>query len=98
MSNSDPITGQAAWYDVRVRVYPAESDADRTLPQFPAMNALPGANGAVSRVVQTYFAGRGEFLARPRAEQAATVHDDGVHAFPSGSHAPGNLSGHIGRG
>jgi len=34
LSNSDPITGQAAWYDVRVRVYPAEHDADHTLPQF----------------------------------------------------------------
>jgi anaerobic selenocysteine-containing dehydrogenase len=66
MSNSDPITGQAAWYDVRVRVYPAEGDADHTLPQFPAMDVLPGANGAVSRVVQTYFAGHGEFLARLR--------------------------------
>jgi hypothetical protein len=24
-SNSDPITGQAAWFDVRVRIYPAEA-------------------------------------------------------------------------
>ncbi len=27
ISNSDPITGQAGWYDVRVRIYPAEADA-----------------------------------------------------------------------
>ena len=66
MSNSDPITGQAAWYDVRVRVYPAEGDADHTLPQFAPMNALPGQAGVVSRIVQTYFAGRGEFAARLR--------------------------------
>lgn len=25
VSNSDPVTGQAGWYDLRVRVYPAES-------------------------------------------------------------------------
>jgi sulfite dehydrogenase (quinone) subunit SoeA len=24
LSNSDPITGQAAWYDLRVRIYKAE--------------------------------------------------------------------------
>jgi len=66
LSNSDPITGQAAWYDVRVRVYPAEHDADHTLPQFAPMNALPGETGMVSRIVQTYFAGRGEFAARLR--------------------------------
>ncbi|SAK94459.1 molybdopterin oxidoreductase [Caballeronia pedi] len=65
-SNSDPITGQAAWYDVRVRVYPAEADARHTLPQFAPMQAAPGMTGAVQRVVQTYFAGRGEFAARLR--------------------------------
>ncbi|TKC83090.1 formate dehydrogenase [Trinickia terrae] len=66
MSNSDPVTGQAAWYDVRVRVYPAEADAGHTLPQFAPMTALPGSTGAgmVERVVQAYFAGRGEFAKR----------------------------------
>jgi anaerobic selenocysteine-containing dehydrogenase len=63
-SNSDPITGQAAWYDVRVRVYPAEADADHTLPQFAPMQTLPGSTGVLHRIVQTYFAGRGEFAAR----------------------------------
>ncbi|WJF90443.1 molybdopterin oxidoreductase family protein [Paraburkholderia bonniea] len=66
LSNSDPITGQAAWYDVRVRVYPAEPEADHTLPQFAPMAALPGETGMVSRIVQTYFAGHGEFAARLR--------------------------------
>ncbi|MDR5834042.1 molybdopterin oxidoreductase family protein [Caballeronia sp. LZ034LL] len=65
-SNSDPVTGQAAWYDVRVRVYPAEADARHTLPQFPPMRPAPGMAGPVQRVVQTYFAGRGEFAARLR--------------------------------
>jgi hypothetical protein len=64
VSNSDPVTGQAAWYDVRVRIYPAEADARHTLPQFAAMPALPGSTGVISRIVQTYFAGRGEFAAR----------------------------------
>ncbi|MEM7294288.1 MAG: molybdopterin oxidoreductase family protein, partial [Pseudomonadota bacterium] len=42
-SNSDPITGQAAWYDVRVRVYKAEADeATQTWPQFDSMNTVPG--------------------------------------------------------
>jgi anaerobic selenocysteine-containing dehydrogenase len=67
LSNSDPVTGQAAWYDVRVRIYPAEADARHTLPQFAAMPALPGSNGVISRIVQTYFAGRGEFAARLRS-------------------------------
>ncbi len=34
-SNSDPITGQAGWYDVRVRIYPAEEAG--TWPEFPAL-------------------------------------------------------------
>ena len=29
-SNSDPITGQAAWYDLRVRVEKAEADEARS--------------------------------------------------------------------
>ena len=77
-SNSDPVTGQAAWYDVRVRIYPAEADADHTLPQFaPMPAAMPGmvgtgAGGMIHRIVQTYFAGRGEFAARLKAVQRKT--------------------------
>jgi len=59
VSNSDPITGQAAWFDVRVRVYPAEPDAQTTLPQFSAMTALPGTASYVKRAFQAYFAGHG---------------------------------------
>jgi len=71
ISNSDPITGQAAWYDVRVRIYPAEADADHSLPQFAPMSPLPGVvgtgpGGVLHRIVQTYFAGRGEFAQRLR--------------------------------
>jgi anaerobic selenocysteine-containing dehydrogenase len=43
VSNSDPVTGQAAWYDVRVAIRPAEADEPaQTWPQFDAMPALPG--------------------------------------------------------
>jgi anaerobic selenocysteine-containing dehydrogenase len=38
-SNSDPVTGQAGWYDVRVRITPAE--AEGVAPQFGALGAYP---------------------------------------------------------
>ena len=38
ISNSDPITGQAGWYDVRVRLRPA--DADETAETFPQVAAI----------------------------------------------------------
>jgi anaerobic selenocysteine-containing dehydrogenase len=43
VSNSDPITGQAAWYDVRVRISKCEPGAvEQTSPQFEAMKPYPG--------------------------------------------------------
>jgi anaerobic selenocysteine-containing dehydrogenase len=39
-SNSDPVTGQAGWYDVRVRIYPAEETG--TWPEFDVLHAAPG--------------------------------------------------------
>jgi anaerobic selenocysteine-containing dehydrogenase len=37
ISNSDPVTGQAGWYDVRVRIYPAGKDEPQiTSPRFAA--------------------------------------------------------------
>jgi anaerobic selenocysteine-containing dehydrogenase len=43
VSNSDPITGQAAWYDVRVRIRKAEAaEAPATSPQFAPMKSFPG--------------------------------------------------------
>ena len=44
ISNSDPITGQAGWYDVRVRIRPAEAgESLQSSPQFQAASALPQA-------------------------------------------------------
>jgi sulfite dehydrogenase (quinone) subunit SoeA len=57
MSNSDPVTGQAGWYDVRVRIRPTAADeAGETFPQVAAMRAVPGMRAA--RQVLAYFAGR----------------------------------------
>mgnify|MGYP003898222051 CR=1 FL=1 len=43
VSNSDPVTGQAAWYDVRVRIYKAGArEAEQSWPQVAAVAALPG--------------------------------------------------------
>lgn len=42
-ANSDPITGQAAWYDLRVRIRKAdETDAAESSPTFPAQLDPPG--------------------------------------------------------
>jgi anaerobic selenocysteine-containing dehydrogenase len=41
-SNSDPITGQAAWYDLHVSIEKAAPDeAGESFPQFEPMHALP---------------------------------------------------------
>jgi anaerobic selenocysteine-containing dehydrogenase len=43
MSNSDPVTGQAGWYDVRVRIYRADAaEPQRTWPEFDTVPAAPG--------------------------------------------------------
>ena len=58
ISNSDPITGQAGWYDVRVRIYPAQpEEPQETFPQIASVPAAPGVLGKAVSVL-TYFAGR----------------------------------------
>ncbi|MFZ5508793.1 MAG: molybdopterin oxidoreductase family protein [Pseudomonadota bacterium] len=57
VSNSDPITGQAGWYDVRVRIYKAEADEPQEVsPQFEPMKPLPGTQPR-RRGWLAYFAG-----------------------------------------
>jgi anaerobic selenocysteine-containing dehydrogenase len=59
VSNSDPITGQAGWYDVRVRIRPAQADEPKeTWPQYETMKPYTGsmAARAISGMVQ-FFAG-----------------------------------------
>ena len=61
LSNSDPVTGQAAWYDVRVRIYRADPAEPKTSwPQFKAVPAAPGSRQTQHRH-QAFFAGRGEW-------------------------------------
>ena len=56
ISNSDPVTGQAGWYDVRVRIYAAEENEDPfTFPQYDTMPQSPGT--PKRRSMQSYFAG-----------------------------------------
>jgi anaerobic selenocysteine-containing dehydrogenase len=58
LSNSDPVTGQAAWFDVRVKIYKAAPDEPaQTSPQFSAMKPLPGQKVQRGRWL-AFFAGR----------------------------------------
>ena len=61
LSNSDPVTGQAGWYDVRVKIYPAAADEPKeTYPQFKAGATTPGTkarNKFMSGRWLKYFAG-----------------------------------------
>jgi len=58
LSNSDPVTGQAGWYDVRVRVYKAKDDEPEiTSPQFDTLHPVPGQPQRKKWLA--YFAGRG---------------------------------------
>jgi anaerobic selenocysteine-containing dehydrogenase len=66
ISNSDPVTGQAGWYDVRVRISKAAPDeVQETWPQFAPMRAFPGMTGA-RRLWQAYVAGKAEVTGRRR--------------------------------
>ncbi|WP_455207765.1 molybdopterin oxidoreductase family protein [Kaarinaea lacus] len=56
LSNSDPVTGQAGWYDVRVRVYKAAAGEEPvTSPQFTPLQPVPGQ--AQRKKWLAYFAG-----------------------------------------
>ncbi|MCB1512624.1 MAG: hypothetical protein KDJ36_17145, partial [Hyphomicrobiaceae bacterium] len=42
-SNSDPVTGQAAWYDLRVRIEKASAaEAEQSWPQFERLRPPRG--------------------------------------------------------
>ncbi|MBY0270903.1 MAG: molybdopterin oxidoreductase family protein [Burkholderiales bacterium] len=60
-SNSDPVTGQAGWYDVRVRVSKAGADEPaETSPQFAPVPAAPGTS-KVRKLWQAFVAGKGDY-------------------------------------
>jgi sulfite dehydrogenase (quinone) subunit SoeA len=59
VSNSDPITGQAGWYDVRVRIRKAGVDEPKeSFPQFGSVPALPGRQSVPAW--RAWFAGKVE--------------------------------------
>ena len=61
LSNSDPITGQAGWFDLRVRVYKAEDgEAAQSSPQFKPLKPPPGTIKRPERFL-AYQAGQGLF-------------------------------------
>ncbi|MBK5932151.1 sulfite dehydrogenase subunit SoeA [Halochromatium salexigens] len=58
LSNSDPLTGQAAWYDVRVRIEKVEQqEGQASEPQFATMKPLPGQLNRPRQRWQAYVAG-----------------------------------------
>ncbi len=50
ITNSDPVTGQAAWYDLQVKVYPAKQGEVGTWPTFDAVKSLPDAKQSVAKL------------------------------------------------
>jgi len=42
ITNSDPVTGQAAWFDLRVKIYKAAEGETGSWPQFPELKRVPG--------------------------------------------------------
>ena len=59
LSNSDPVTGQAAWYDVRVKIYKADPTEEKeSYPQFSPAATYPGMKKQRPKWL-TYFAGKG---------------------------------------
>jgi sulfite dehydrogenase (quinone) subunit SoeA len=60
LSNSDPVTGQAAWFDLRVRVEKCEPGEEISEPQFPQLARPPGlAEGPRSNDYGARFAPHG---------------------------------------
>ncbi|WP_418314843.1 molybdopterin-dependent oxidoreductase [Piscinibacter sakaiensis] len=58
VANADPVTGQAGWYDVRVRLRRAAADEPaQASPQTSTTPEVPGLAGKAARVI-SYFAGR----------------------------------------
>jgi len=60
ISNSDPITGQAAWYDVRVKIYKAGPEEPKhSEPQFAPLPKYPGMGSVLRKL--NFLAGKGKF-------------------------------------
>lgn len=73
VTNSDPITGQAAWYDLKVKIYPA--DEEGAWPVFPMIKPLP--NAKESPDIMRYQTHTAVNLVRPMDDvlNRGSVHD-----------------------
>jgi anaerobic selenocysteine-containing dehydrogenase len=74
VTNSDPITGQAAWYDLKVKIYPAAEEG--TYPELPAIKPLPNSNA--SPKILRYQSHEAINLKRDQADvlDRGSVHDE----------------------
>jgi len=74
VTNSDPITGQAAWYDLKVKVYPAQAGETGTWPTFATIKPLP--NQAPSPDILRYHTHEPVNMVRPMDDvlQRGSVH------------------------
>ena len=45
ITNSDPVTGQAAWFDLRVKISKAAPGEEGSWPEFPTLKPLPWDDG-----------------------------------------------------
>ncbi|MEM7360385.1 MAG: molybdopterin oxidoreductase family protein [Pseudomonadota bacterium] len=61
-SNSDPITGQAAWYDLQVKISPCPSHEQISLPNFDSLKELPDCDPSADEL--TYSSGKNVNLKR----------------------------------
>jgi anaerobic selenocysteine-containing dehydrogenase len=52
LSNSDPVTGQAAWYDLRVRLTKCAPGEEGSWPQFGTASRLPDDDGVRPQVLR----------------------------------------------
>ncbi|MBT8114852.1 MAG: molybdopterin oxidoreductase family protein, partial [Arenicella sp.] len=50
ITNSDPVTGQAAWYDLCVSITPAAADEASAWPAFEQVSELPGQPGSPANI------------------------------------------------
>ena len=53
VTNSDPITGQAAWYDLKVRITPCIKKESGTWPKFDEVKPLPSMSNSPTKISYT---------------------------------------------
>ena len=66
VTNSDPVTGQAAWYDLRVKITPAAPGETGAWPNFSALKPQP--NAKPSPDMLSYSSHKNVNLVRPMSD------------------------------